>query len=257
MCRLAYIPANAKVSRKTLNLFFRQLERSFGGDGNGFAAVSEDGTAIIKKAVKLKCEVIAKQAATLNKQGYSIFFHTRKISIGWSSDEQCHPFQIKGPEFDGVLCHNGTWREGGILAKYLGTGSDTATFAHLIGQIGIDQIEQRELMPTSGVFLLHGGKPGESKTDNVLHLGGSLEYCGKTGIWASEFFREWPHYNETYKVSPGAHILNKPAPAKIVKQKFVMDEINELDQYWNRKKIHEELDSEDNYNWQGRHFYHN
>lgn len=212
MCRLAFIPARTKISRKQLASFFNQLECSFGGDGNGYAAISPDGTVTIGKGVKMSTDQIAGEAIKLNRAGYAIYFHTRKISVGWSSNDQCHPFRIDGPSWDGSLCHNGTWTEGAPLAKYLCTGSDTATLAYLIGEIGLPEIKNRDLMPRSGIFLLYGGKPGEAKMHTVLNLGGSLEYCPKTGVWASEFFKDWPNYNLTYSVEQGAHMLEKPAP---------------------------------------------
>lgn len=212
MCRLAYFPPKARINIKRMATFLEQLETSFGGDGNGYAAIAPDGTAIVQKSVKMATSAIARSIVPLIRQGYAVYFHTRKISIGWKSDEQCHPFYIDGPEFKGVLCHNGTWSEGGTLAKYLGTGSDTATFAYIIGELGLEKIDQRKLMPSHGVFLIYGSSPGETPTHNVLHLGGSLEYCPVTGIWASEFFKDWPHYAKAYCVETGAHSLDKQPP---------------------------------------------
>jgi len=287
MCRLAFIPANSKISRKQMLSFFSQLEGSFGGDGNGYAFVGPDGTVSIRKGVKMSCEQIAKEAHALNRQGNAIYFHTRKISVGWSSNEQCHPFKIQGAAFEGALCHNGTWSEGGTLAKYLLTGSDTATLAYLVGQIGFEELDKRKLMPKSGIFLVFGGKPGDAKIHSVLNLGGSLEYCPATGVWASEFFKDWPGYANTYRVEEGAHMLDKPAPkAKFVASKYVgysggtgghystyvkptssthTSERARMDQYWKDKGYADEIELADDYKlansdeelWGDRIFYHN
>lgn len=282
MCRLAFIPAKAPISRKNLESFLKQLEKSFGGDGNGYAAISPDGTVLIKKSLKLSCEIMAKEIHALKNQGWSIYFHTRKVSVGWHSDAQCHPFKIEGQEWHGTLCHNGTWMDGSVLAKYLNTGSDTATMAYLIGELGLETMDQRKLMPKSGVFLLYGGKPGETPTHNVLHLGGSLEYCPKTGVWASEFFKDWPHYHETIYVEEGSHSLEKPAPQRTFTKSYTSagyggyyqnagayryaktatgDDSKALSQYWDSKEDEDDSDivslHVDKDHWQDRHFYHN
>lgn len=212
MCRLAFIPGKTQISTKQLVSFFTQLQKSFGGDGNGYAAVSPDGRTVINKGIKLGCNTIAKEVSPLIKQGWSIYFHTRKISVGWSSDEQCHPFAIDGESHTGVMCHNGTWSEGATLAKYLDTGSDTATLAYLIGELGLEELDRRKLMPRSGIFLLYGGAPETTASHKVLNLGGSLEYCPETGVWASEFFQDWPFWKDTYRVKEGAHMLEKAPP---------------------------------------------
>lgn len=281
MCRLAFIPAKVKLSRKQFASFFSQLEGSFGGDGNGYSFVGPDGTVSVRKGVKMSCEQIAAEAHALNRQGNAIYFHTRKISVGWSSNDQCHPFKIDGPSFEGALCHNGTWSEGGTLAKYLCTGSDTATLAHLVGEIGFKELESRKLMPKSGIFLVYGGIPGQVKNHMVLNLGGSLEYCPKTGVWASEFFKDWPAYSETYRVEEGSHLLEKPAPkAKFASTKLVHNYNNytsynyskpkgytpkgeqaRLNKYWKDKGFDEEIASAKSYQadeelWGDRIFYH-
>lgn len=265
MCRLAFIPGKTKISTKQLVSFFTQLQKSFGGDGNGYAAVSPDGRAVINKGIKLGCNTIAKEVAPLIKQGWSIYFHTRKISVGWSSDEQCHPFEIDGESHTGVMCHNGTWSEGATLAKYLDTGSDTATLAYLIGELGLEELDRRKLMPRSGIFLLYGGAPETTASHKVLNLGGSLEYCPETGVWASEFFQDWPHWKDTYTVKEGAHMLEK-APPKAPRTKVIVSTSNHyygrdyttyakptwnktegsgsdaLDEYWENKALEKQLE---------------
>lgn len=211
MCRLAYLPPNVRVNRKTMGNFFEQLECSFGGDGNGYAAISPNGDVVIEKGVKRSAHELAKSCMALNRAGWHVYFHTRKTSIGFNHDDQCHPFKIDGPAWKGTLCHNGTWSDGGVLAKYFDVGSDTAAFARLIGEFGLEEIERRKLMPAMGIFLLYGAKPGETPTHHAIRMTSSsdLEYCPKTGIWASEFFKDWIGYKETFTVATGIQSLEK------------------------------------------------
>lgn len=217
MCRLAYIPGNSPVKKKQLVTLFNELEKSCGGDGNGYAVV-QNGKPIIRKALNLTCESIVDDVFTYIKAGHSVYFHTRKVSIGWKSDHQCHPFKMDGFYFRGVLCHNGTWGDGGVLAKYFKTGSDTATLAHMIGKMGIRGLKKQQLWPKSGVFLIHGCKPGNIPRNKVHLISGDLQYCPISKIWASEFPTSWDNYNETYDVKEGIHDLDIEAPKYVFQQ---------------------------------------
>lgn len=221
MCRLAFIPGRAKINYKELLELFNHLQASCGGDGNGYVAVSEDGQIVSNKGAKLTNGSIVKQTYKLIRNGWSLYYHTRKVSVGWITDEQCHPFEIKGREFKGYLCHNGTWFEGQTMAKYFGVGSDTAALAKLIGMFGLKNLKERKLFPESGVFLLYGARPGKTPLHRVLYMGGDLEYCPTTGAWASEFGDNWKHWNDTYYVEKGRHMLEKPAPKRAVQSTWV------------------------------------
>lgn len=215
MCRLAYIPAGVKCNRNDLCNLFEMLEKSCGGDGNGFVAIGPNGEEYSEKAVKLTSDDIVKKTWRLLRKGWSLYFHTRKISVGWSSDKQCHPHRIKGDKFVGWLCHNGTWNDGVPLANYLGCGSDTAALARCIGKFGIEGAEKRNLFPKSGVFLIYGSENGETSIHRVVKKSGDLQYCPKTGIWASEFDKDWPYWSQVYTSTIGKHLLCKPAPQYI------------------------------------------
>jgi len=158
---------------------------------------------------------IVKQTYKLLRNNWSIYFHTRKVSVGWLDDSQCHPFEIKGKYFKGYLCHNGTWYDGGTMAKYFGCGSDTAAFARLIGSFGLKKLKDIKPFPTSGVFLLYGSKPSQVGLHRVINISGDLEYCPKTGVWASEFDKGWDHYQDTYHVAVGRHMLDKAPPKRV------------------------------------------
>lgn len=212
MCRLAYIPGKAKVNRTDLVDLLHMLEKSCGGDGNGFFAVSPTGEVFSEKGLKLDCCTIVAKVWKLIKNGWDVYFHTRKVSVGWKSDSQCHPFKIEGKKFSGWLCHNGTWRDGVPLANYLGCGSDTAALSKVIGKFGIEGAEKRDLFPSSGIFLIYGSENGETPIHRVIKKAGDLQYCPKTGIWASEFDKDWPHWSQVYTATVGKHLLCKPAP---------------------------------------------
>lgn len=215
MCRLAYIPPRVKCNRNDLCNLFDALVKSCGGDGNGFVAIGPNGEEYSEKGVKLSNDEIVAKTWKLIKKGWSLYYHTRKISVGWSSDKQCHPHRIKGDKFVGWLCHNGTWHDGVPLANYLGCGSDTAALARCIGKFGIEGAEKRNLFPKSGIFLIYGSENGETPIHRVIKKAGNLEYCPKTEIWASEFDKDWGWWSQTYTSTIGKHLLCKPAPQYI------------------------------------------
>lgn len=223
MCRLAFIPSGSSVSRASLLRLFEYLESACGGDGNGFVCVKADGSEYRwLKSLDLSSAQIVAEVFKLIRSGWHCYYHTRKVSVGWLSDAQCHPHEVSGAAFDGFLCHNGTWGDGAPLARYLGKGSDTAALAHLLGKWSIDELEKRRLFPTSGVFLLTGTPAGdESVGHRVLKLSGDLYYCPVSRIWASDFPFEWDADREpakqVWEVANGRHCLLKPAPVAPVK----------------------------------------
>lgn len=217
MCRLAYIPGQAQLGYKKMIQFFDHLEKSCGGDGNGYVAIGPKGEVITSKGVNLKNDEIVSVVYHLIRRGWSVYYHTRKISVGWSEDRQCHPFKITGKQFNGYLCHNGTWSNGTVLASYLGVGSDTAALAKVIGKFGINEAEKLGLFPSSGVFLVYGNEPGKHGIHRVIKKYGDLKYCKRTGIWASEFPSDWSGYHNTYTVTNGSHMLDQPAPKYVQK----------------------------------------
>lgn len=212
MCRLAFIPGQAPITKAQLLCLLDDLEVSFGGDGNGYVMISPKNQIKHSKGIKLNNETIANENYKLIRQGWAMYYHTRKISVGWADDNQCHPFEIKGPKFRGYLCHNGTWADGGVLARYFKCGSDTAALAKLLGKFTVEELKAMDLFPHSGVFLIYGAKPGETPTHKVIKQSGDLAYCGKSKVWASEFDNDWVYTRSTYKVDNGQYMLEKPAP---------------------------------------------
>lgn len=207
MCRLAFIPGKAKLGYAKMIEFFNHLESACGGDGNGFVAIGPNNEHISNKGVKLSNKEIVSVVYHLIRRGWNVYYHTRKISVGWSSDQQCHPFKIKGKMFNGYLCHNGTWSDGSVLASYLGVGSDTAALAKVVGKFGIVGAEKEGLFPKTGVFLIYGNGVGETASHRVVKKYGDLRYCPNTGIWASQFPSNWKGFHDTYTVGNGYHNL--------------------------------------------------
>lgn len=213
MCRLAFIPGQVKATKGQLLGLLDMLEFSCGGDGNGYLLVSPNGAEeVFNKGVKLDNKAILNDAYKLIRRGWSMYYHTRKISVGWADDAQCHPFKVKGPKYDGYLCHNGTWYDGAVMAKYFKCGSDTSALAKLLGKFDINDLQHRELFPKGGVFLLYGARPGHTPVHRVIKLSGDLQYCTKSRIWASQFDKSWVYYGQEYNVEDGSHMLEKPAP---------------------------------------------
>lgn len=208
MCRLAFVPPKCKVSKGELFDLFDYLELQCGGDGNGYVLSFPDGTSLSEKGVKLSSKDILKKAFPSIRKGAGMLWHTRKVSVGWISDRQCHPHPISGGKAKGHLIHNGTWYDGATLASYLGCGSDTAALAKVIGKFGIKEAERRGLFPKSGVFLLE--LDGELR---AIKKGGDLYYCRRTGVFASDFPFWWPDLDKcTYEVDAGSHSLLAPPP---------------------------------------------
>lgn len=212
MCRLAFVPPKSKISRSELIDLFEYLEKQCGGDGNGFVLVAPDGSTTTQKGVKLASGDIVKRANPWIRKGASLIWHTRKVSVGWVADEQCHPHVVRGKKSNGHLVHNGTWWDGSVLASYLGCGSDTAALAKVIGKFGVKGAESRGLFPRTGVFLME--LDGELR---AIKKGGDLYYCPRTGIFASDFPHWWRGFDDCWEVDTGSHSLLAPPPKAPVK----------------------------------------
>jgi hypothetical protein len=114
MCRLALLNA-ATLHRceaafgdagETLSAFFWDLERAWGGEGTGVAALwmgPRHGVRV-RKGVGFTVEAAAKTLVAWEQQGADWFlFHTRRATAGRIATEHCHPFRVGAF----VLAHNG------------------------------------------------------------------------------------------------------------------------------------------------------
>lgn len=171
MCRLAYFGRHFDA----LPAWLLQLEKSFGGDGTGFATQG-----VMFKAVDMTAEQSYDKIKTVKAP---VLWHTRKCSSGRKVDELCHPFPCDG----GFLVHNGHWYEGDMAARAMSDIgeitdelSDTAFFARLVDSLGFASAVIK--YKPSGVWLHmnHRGRLALYKN------GGSLHYCPKLQAWGSE-----------------------------------------------------------------------
>ena len=117
MCRLAYLNNRAIEALDTEEIakFFRLLELSQGGHGNGVGGVV-DGKFIVVKGVGKSVEELARIVKDVQWDN-GVIFHTRLASTGTVSDELCHPFV----SLDGaiLLAHNGHFSDYSTMLRLL------------------------------------------------------------------------------------------------------------------------------------------
>ena len=105
MCRLVLMnkQGEKEINRRYgLDRFFKYLEDSYGGHGNGFIAVKNKKIVAYSKGVNLDVRDIANNLKNM-EYDWAIF-HTRLASVGSKSDRNCHPF-VKGRN---IIAMNGT-----------------------------------------------------------------------------------------------------------------------------------------------------
>lgn len=105
MCRLVLMNKQGEKEidrRYGLDNFLKYLEKSLGGDGNGFVAVKNKKVVSYSKGINLEVRDIAKQLK--NTEYDWAIFHTRLATVGSKSDRNCHPF-VKGGN---IIAMNGT-----------------------------------------------------------------------------------------------------------------------------------------------------
>ena len=117
MCRLAYLNNRAIEALDTEEIaeFFKVLELSQGGHGNGIGGVV-DGEFVVVKGVKKSAEELARIVKDTPWDN-GVIFHTRLASTGTVSDELCHPFV----SLDGaiLLAHNGHFSDYSTMLRLL------------------------------------------------------------------------------------------------------------------------------------------
>lgn len=188
MCRLVYLPANVARDKSILTQWFEQLNRSFGGDGIGWATMRHGAV----KGVTLTPEESAEAIARLRAP---VVWHTRRVSCGIKSDALCHPHKTRY----GWLVHNGHWHTGAFAVRVLhGEWSDTAVAALHVKVYGWRATTAHL---TSGVWL-HLVKGGCA----VCYRSGDLWVETRTGSLASE---PCPRWGDWTKAEPGVYDTNE------------------------------------------------
>jgi hypothetical protein len=201
MCRLAFI------TRRFAGIpdWLEQMEKSFGGDGNGIATLANG----IRKGVNLS---VKGTVDILEQERGPALWHSRKVSSGMKCDELCHPFPTAG----GFLVHNGHWSEGARMAEvldtiYEGDYSDTWLMARLIRVLGFRKAVNR--YKPSGVWL-YMSKKGNL---GIYKNGGNLWHSGKLRAFGSEApanTEKWHHWHRVADglYMPGDRIQKAPEP---------------------------------------------
>lgn len=173
MCRLLYLPPSAPRKRSLLKAIFDQLEKSFGGDGNGFATMRGG----IVKGVGLSTSKCAKLVSRCRG---NVIWHTRRRSCGPKTAELCHPFRTG----NGYLAHNGHSGKFMVAAWMLkGTWSDSKVAAYFCRLYGWNKLCQE----TDGGVWLHL----TSRGCYVCYDSGSLVVEAQTGALSSEPLGAW------------------------------------------------------------------
>jgi hypothetical protein len=170
MCRLALLNAASihlcetalSDAEEALAAFFWNLERAWGGEGTGVAALwmGERPQVRVRKGVRLTVEAAAAQVVRWEREGADWFlFHTRRASTGQVATEHCHPFRAGAF----VLAHNGhdpLWAHlGEAAAPRLMTDSEAIarTWASL-------RLDPAALCELRGAFVgFHAGHPFVAK----------------------------------------------------------------------------------------------
>jgi len=208
MCRIALLPSGYK-GEKIVD-FLDDLEKSKGGDGNGFGWFNKRNEAQVIKGLKVKNKTIN----TIKPASDMVLYHTRIASAGETNDENTQPFITKADGGDPfILCHNGTWTTyaeykkillmmGKLKVKHYKEWSDTRFMAHLIATQGEDRLD----LPTSGVWVKFYGNKA------IVHVKDGGDWCaykiGKKWMYASEFPED--EYKKIWKFKSNSLVLCTP-----------------------------------------------
>lgn len=118
MCRLVLMnKAGEKEIEKNYGLenYFKYLENSLGGHGNGYALLRKGKVIELNKGINLSVKEITQ---IIRRKNYDwCIFHTRLASVGILSDENCHPFIKNSRE---VMAMNGTENKMDFISEPLG-----------------------------------------------------------------------------------------------------------------------------------------
>lgn len=180
MCRLVLMNKQGEKEinkRYGLGKYFKFLEDSFGGHGNGFIAVKNKKIVAYSKGVKLDVRDIAKQ---LKKTEYDwAIFHTRFASVGSKSDRNCHPF-VKGKN---IIAMNGTEES----VSFLSDAKDITDTEAILDIMNKHNLSIAALKHLRSIFV--GFQKGEpfmvaNNTRNIMLLYNKED---KAIIFASEF----------------------------------------------------------------------
>ncbi len=202
MCRLTLLNAASirlcetvfSDAEGALAAFFWDLERAFGGEGTGVAALwmGRRQRVRVRKGVSLTVEAAASQLVAWEQQGADWFlFHTRRASTGRVATEHCHPFRVGAF----VLAHNGhdaLWARLGKTAK-LRPMTDSEAIVRTWAALRLSPAALREL---NGAFVgFHAGHPFVAKDAwsdliGAEGAGGAILFASQLPEWLEQEFDE-------------------------------------------------------------------
>ena len=193
MCRL-FLGNKASIlaynKRFGLLNLLQHLEKECGGHGNGYALLKAGKLAGSGKGLKLDSKTIADILLSSSYE-YAVY-HTRVVSVGSLSDEQCHPFISEST--NSALAMNGTIGHLRDIASVLNQ-SDTQVISFLTSNMSIGDCITT-LQQLRAVFV--GFQQG---IPYVVKTSGDLEQYGSSYLYASSFPLEV--YEEARKLHNG------------------------------------------------------
>jgi len=169
MCRIAYFPEEFvyKADPSSILSFLMYLEKSQGGDGNGFYYLDTDE--LVKS--------IETPIANLFEYYRPFFFHTRKATHGAINDFNCQPINRKRY----IILHNGIFSDNSLAPLFnldLGEVSDSHLIDHLIEKFGF--LKFFRSFSGYGVILVHNK---HTKKTFLLKNTGSFEALKTKNGW--------------------------------------------------------------------------
>lgn len=225
MCRLALLNAASirlcetvfRDAEGALAAFFWDLERTWGGEGTGVAALwmGRHQRVRVRKGMSLTVEAAAAQLMAWEQQGADWFlFHTRRASTGRIATEHCHPFRAGAF----VLAHNG---HDGVFARLGKTAklrpmTDSEAIARTWAALRLSPAALCEL---NGAFVgFHAGHPFVAKdtwSDLLRAQGakGAILFASQLPEWLELQFDEVQRLRE-YCWMGGTHALPHFAAGK-------------------------------------------
>lgn len=216
MCRILIADcrvAERKFSSVDIANSMESLRKSQGGDGDGILTWRKRSGWKCTKGNGIGLAKLAREAYECGRAGGVWVYHTRRVSVGWVEDSQCHPHRASGRKFRGWIVHNGTWTTGRDLAVYLGLGSDSQALARVLGKFGIDGARAVSLFPTGGVVVCAEDAHPELRVivnrNADMGFGYGNHAAGLPLVWASE---QVSIQIDAHDVRDGDHISSVAPP---------------------------------------------
>jgi hypothetical protein len=178
----------------SLEEYLAALELRDGGNGNGYAAFRDGKLKKLEKGIALKTSDAAR---AMGAKDYDWFlFHTREASAASVSDENCHPFHIRG-NADVVAAVNGNEKSVIPLAAVVGI-TDSEFILRMAVQMNMPFFETLRIYE-SNFFGFFDGRPFVKKGNRDMlrwEKGGAIVFAsdfpfGMNGLFKPEQDYVW------------------------------------------------------------------